>query len=60
MTEVEIKHFIYRDYNLNRRLKIRNIDLDKKEFTIRMGDTFCELPFSKQLLREIKLKELGL
>lgn len=30
MSEVEIKHFIYRDYNLHRRLKIRNIDMDKK------------------------------
>jgi hypothetical protein len=60
MKNSEIKEFIYRDYNLRRNTKIHKIDIDKMEFTIRIGSCLADIAFGKSLTREIKLRSLGI
>lgn len=58
MSEKEIANWCRKEYQLSGNTKIRNINLDKKEFTIRLGDFYYRLPFPKSLIRELKINSL--
>jgi hypothetical protein len=55
MSQKEMSNWCRKEYNLNGNTKIRNIDIDKKQFTIRLGDCMADIPFPKSLVRELKL-----
>lgn len=55
MSENEIKIWCRKEYSLSGNTKIRNIDIDKQQFTIRLGDCMADIPFPKSLIRELKL-----
>jgi hypothetical protein len=55
MSENEIKNWCRKEYNLNGNTKIRNIDIDKKQFTIRLGDCMADIPLPKSLVRQLKI-----
>jgi len=55
MSQKEMSNWCRKEYNLNGNTKIRNIDIDKKQFTIRLGDCMANIPFPKSLVRELKI-----
>lgn len=60
MSENEIKTWCRKEYNINVNTKIRNVNIDKQQFTIRLGDCMADIPFPKSLIRELKLEKIGI
>ena len=60
MCENEIKIWCRKEYNLNGNIKIRNVNTNKQQFTIRLGDCMVDIPFPKSLIRELKLEKIGI
>ena len=60
MSENEIKTWRRKEYNINGNTKIRNVNIDKQQFTIRLGDCMADIPFPKSLIRELKLEKIGI
>jgi len=60
MKDTEIIEYIRSGYNLNNKVKIRNLDIERQEFRIKMGDSLIDLCFPNALKRAIKLNELGI
>lgn len=58
MSENEIKTWCRKEYNINGNTKIRNVNIDKQQFTIRLGDCMADIPFPKSLIRELKINSL--
>lgn len=57
--EKEYKNMVCKYYSLSKRTKV-TFKEDYKSFYIRFGDMHMELKSSPDLLRELKLKELGI
>lgn len=60
MSENEIKNWCRNHYNLRGNVKIRSINIEKQQFTIRLGDCMADVPFPKSLIRELKLEKIGI
>ena len=60
MNENQIKEWCRKEYGFRNNTKIRDIDLIKQEFKIKLGDCFAHVPFPKSLIRELKLNQIGI
>ena len=58
MSEREIKKFIRQEYALNGNTKIRNLNIEKQEFNLIIGDCMATLPFGKSLKRQIRINTI--
>jgi hypothetical protein len=58
MNQKEIEHIIRKEFNFDKKIKIRDINFEKATFKINFGPDFLFIRLPKEIMREYKLKQL--